>query len=150
MNDRQRCEVMFTARIMHVIAVGGVTFQTPEQHERFMITSLDAVLEPVRDLPVRKAEQIRRRVERMEHKTIVPACKNSFSEKLILVGYHFMNNLINDEYLFIAEDSPLRRVTDTLLEAVDMENEVAQKRFKKAEKQARKWLETLRGEGYFQ
>lgn len=150
MNDRQRCEVMFTARIMHVIATGGVSFKEEGAHERFVALATSALFEPVQDVTRDKANKLRERMERMARKTIIPECKVSKAEKMLLIGYHFINKLVEDEYLFIAENSPLRKVTDTLLEAVDMENEVAQKRFKKAEKQARKWLETLRSEGYFQ
>lgn len=150
MNDKQRCEIMFVARIMHVIALTGCRFEAEGQHEKFVRTATDAVLEPVRDLPVRKAESIRRRVARMEDLTLKPACHKATAEKVLLIGYFFMEGLIEREYLIIHEGSPLRNVTDVLLEAVDLEDEVAQKRLKNGEKQARKWMEKLQSEGYFQ
>lgn len=149
MNHRHRVEIMFIARTMHVIAVNGVKFETPDEHEEFINEAWEAVLEPSNGLCAKDKETLRRRLMRMEEKTLRPACEKAFAEKIILIGYHFINELQDREYLEIPEGSKLRRITDALLSMIDPEDAVTQKRMVTSAKQARKWLEILQKEGYY-
>lgn len=149
MNARHRVEIMFCARLMHVVAVTGVRFDEPAEHEAFIKEAWEAVLEPTNGLYGKEKESLRRRLYRMEELTIIPACEKAFAEKIILIGYHFITELQDRNYLEIPEGSKLRRVTDALLAMIDMDDEVAQIRFVKAQKVARKWLEILQKQGYF-
>lgn len=149
MKARHRCEVFFIARIMQVIAIKGVRFDTQEEHENFMKIALEAVLEPLDGLDVKSREAICRRVQRMEDLTLQPACEKSFAERIILIGYHFINNLLERDYLEITDDSKLRRVTDALLSMIDMDDDIAQTRYTKTKKEAARWMKTLQSMGYY-
>lgn len=147
--SRYRCEIMFIARIVHVIALNGMKWDTRKSYDNFVKKAWDAVLEPVKDINTRAKEFIRIKVNKMESLTLEPACEKAFSEKILLIGYYFMSDLIEREYISIPEDSALMQVTDYLLTLIDPDNEVTQKRMESAQKQAKKWLEILQKEGYF-
>lgn len=147
--SRERCEVTFIARIMNVIALNGMRFDTKDEHRRFVEESWQAVMEPVEGLNIQAKEFIRIKVNAMENLTLKPACDKSFAEKILLIGYYFMDDLIEREYIIIPDGSALRRVTDYLLALVDIEDEGTQKRMESAQKQARKWMQILQGKGYF-
>lgn len=149
MKSRHRCEIMFICRICHVITITGVKFDTAEEHNNFIQTAWEAVLEPTDDLCDKDKETIRRRVQRMENITLEPACKNAKAEKIVLIGYHFVNELLDRDYIQIAEDSKLHRVMDALLTMIDLDDEVTQRRLVTSAKQARQWMEKLQKEGYF-
>lgn len=140
---------MFIARVMHVVSITGVKFDQPYEHDEFIKTAWEAVLEPTNDLCAKDKETIRRRVQRMEHLTLAPACEKSFAEKIILIGYHFMNELLDRDYIEIKEGSKLRRVTDTLLSMIDLEEDVTQKRMITSKKQAMQWMKILQAHGYY-
>lgn len=147
--SRERCEIMYICRIMNVIALNGMRFDAQEEHARFVEETWQAVMEPVKDLNHKAREFIRVKVNAMENLTLKPACDKSFAEKILLIGYYFMDDLIEREYLIIPEDSALRRVTDYLLTMVNIEDEGTQKRMESAQKQAKKWMQILQGKGYF-
>jgi hypothetical protein len=124
-------------------------WDTREEYERFAARAWEAVIEPVQDLNTNAKEFIRTKVNRMEALTLKPACHKSFSEKILLIGYYFMKDLVDRKYIKIPDESALMQVMDYLLNLVDPNNEGTQKRMESAQKQARKWLEILQGKGYF-
>lgn len=148
-SDKHRCEIFFLARIWHVVAITGVKFDTEAEHDAFIIEAWEAVLEPTNGLYGKHKETIRRRVQRMEQKTLRPACEKSFAEKIILIGYHFLNELQERDYIKIPNESKLMGVADHLLAMIDLEDEVTQKRMVSSAKQANRWLMILQGDGYF-
>lgn len=146
---QHRCEIMFIARITHVIALNGMKWNTREEYHRFVGKAWEAVIDPVKDLNANAKEFIRVKVNRMEDLTLKPACHKSFSEKILLIGYYFMKDLLDRKYIKIPDESALMQVMDYLLKLVDPNDEGTQKRMESAQKQARKWLEVLQGNGYF-
>ena len=149
MKERHRCEIMFIARTIQIVADSAVRFETEEELSRFKSKALDAVIEPVSDLIPKDKERIRKRVHRMEEKTIVPMCKNVRAEKAALISYYLMHTLRESGYLRMSDDSNLRLVMNKILESIDITDEVTQKRMISAKKQARSWISTLQKEGYF-
>lgn len=140
---------MFIGRIMNVIALNGMRFDTKDEHREFVEESWRAVMEPVAGLNIKAREFIRIKVSVMESLTLKPACENSFAEKILLIGYYFMDDLIEREYIIIPEDSALRKVTDYLLSLVDPSDKGTMKRMESAKKQAKKWMQILQEKGYF-
>lgn len=149
MKERHRCEVMFIARIMHLVAITATRFDTEGELDAFKKMAFDAVMEPVSDLCAKDKERIRRRVTRMEKETLLPMCDKVKAEKAVLIGYYFIEDLQSRAYLCIPEGSSLRTVTDTLLGAIDPRDEVTQGYMEMAQEQARIWMERLQREGYF-
>lgn len=146
---QHRCEIMFLARITHVIAINGIRWDTRKEYEDFVKMAWAAVIEPVKGLNINAKEFIRVKVNRMEALTLAPACRKSFSEKILLIGYFFMKDLMDRDYIDIPEESTLMQVMDYLLKLIDPGDEGTQKRMESAQKQAAKWLQVLQAQGYF-
>ena len=149
MNDRQRCEVGFIARVVYLLILGGMQMKTDNQHAEIANMALGMCNEPFIGLTEEDRVKLKRRVMRMEEHTIRPLNGKSHGEKILLIVYHFINNLVDMNYLSLPEGSTLAILTDYLLSVVDSENEVVQLRMDSAKKQAAKWLIKLQSEGYY-
>lgn len=150
MKARHRCEIMFISRIFHVIVVSGMKFDTKQEHDEMIRVAHDAVCESTDDLCDKDKEVIRRRVQRMEYLTLKPACQKSLSERILLIGYYFMQLLIDREYIEFPEGSRLARITDYLFSLIDLDDKITQLRLDNTQKQARRWMRILQEQGYYQ
>jgi hypothetical protein len=150
LKDRERCEVSFIARLVYIVIIGGLKCSTQKQHIEMAEFALQAATEPFLGLDSKRANTLRRRVVRMEDNTIKPMTGKAHGEKVLLVIYFFINELIDKEYLNIPEECKLRIIVDTLLKLLDTKSESMQSRLPSAKKQAEKWLVTLQSEGYYQ
>lgn len=144
LSDKQRCELSFVGRLIHLLILGGIT---SGNHQELADIALKISEEPF--IGATNIDSLKRRVIRMERNTIAPLAGKSHGEKILLICYYFINTLVDEGILAMPEESNLAKLVDFLLELIDVENEVVQKRMASADKQARKWLETLRSEGYY-
>lgn len=149
MNDRQKCEVSFVSRCVHMITIAGLKYS--EHKDAIFISDLayESAIEPFDLCDEKNKKSLIRRVMRMQEETINKMLGNSHGEKVVLTVYCFVEKLIALDYLVIPEESKLRIVIDYLLSILDVSSESVQKRFKSGRKQADKWLESLQLQGYY-
>ncbi len=144
LTDRQRCESSFIGRLIYVLILGGVQ---SGNHQGLADMALEVCESPLRGLFNPGA--IKRRVIRMEQNTILPLSGKAHGEKVLLVCYFFINKLVDDGIIEMPEESQLALLVDHLLSLINPEDDVVKKRMKSAEKQAARWLEILRKDGYY-
>lgn len=149
MNDRQRCEISFISRCVHMITIAGMKFEDHRDGMKISDLAFESAIEPFDLCDEKNKKSLIRRVMRMQDETINKMLGNSHGEKVVLTVYCFVEKLISLEYLVIPEESKLRIVIDYLLSLLDVNSESVQKRLKSGRKQADKWLEVLQMQGYY-
>jgi hypothetical protein len=109
----------------------------------------DVNLSITEDLVTAQRLKILRRVERLHQKLIDPHLKSSPKMgKIGLIAFHFLQILVSERWIMVAEDSDLQRALDLLLpglEHVARQEKVDQS----AQKQARRVFEQMQREGYY-
>lgn len=149
MNDRQRCEISFISRCVHMITIAGMRFEDHRDGMKISDLAFESAIEPFDLCDEKNKKSLIRRVIRMQDCTINKMLGNSHGEKVVLIVYCFAEKLIALDYLHIPDESKLRVVIDYLLSLLDVNSESVQKRLKSARKQADKWFEVLQSEGYY-
>lgn len=141
-NTRERCESAFLSRIMHILILGGVKMPTKEQHEELADLAYQSVMDSFVGLSNEESIKLKRRIKRMEDLTIAPLSNKAHGQEVLLTSFYFMNELIEQSIMEIAEGSKLRQLTDFLLKVVDEEIPSCAER-------AKNWIDILRSEGYY-
>ena len=149
MNDRQRCEISFISRCVHMITIAGMKFEDHRDAMKISDLAFESAIEPFELCDEKNKKSLIRRVIRMQDETINKMLGNSHGEKVVLTVYCFVEKLISLDYMTIPEESKLRVVIDYLLSLLDVNSESVQKRLKSGRKQADKWLEALQVQGYY-
>lgn len=149
MNDRQRCEISFISRCVHMITIAGMKYEDHKDAITISDLAFESAIEPFELCDEKNKKSLIRRVIRMQDCTINKMLGNSHGEKVVLTVYCFVEKLISLDYMTIPEESKLRVVIDYLLSLLDVNSESVQKRLKSARKQADKWFEVLQSEGYY-
>ena len=149
MNDRERCEVSFISRCVHMITIAGMKYGNEKDAAKISDLAYKSAMEPFQLCDEKNKKSLIRRVMRMQEETINKMLGNSHGEKVVLTVYCFVEKLIALDYLAIPEESKLRIVIDYLLSLLDANSESVKKRLKSSRKQADKWLETLQLQGYY-
>lgn len=149
MNDKQKCEVSFISRCVHLITIAGMKYANEKDATKISDLAYESAMEPFLLCDEKNKKSLVRRVIRMQEQTIDKMLGNSHGEKVLLTVYCFIEKLISLDYLIIPEESKLREIVDYLLSLLDVNSESVQKRLQSARKQADKWLEVLQLHGYY-
>ena len=146
LNDKRCAEIVYLGMTVLAVIIGGITCENPNELESL---ALQAVKEPTEGMDIKRRQKIERRAIWMTMATIKRESDKAHGEKVLLATYLMIEKMITSGYLQMPENSPLARVVDFLLSLVDPDNEITQKRLKKAEKTANDWIDILQHEGYF-
>lgn len=149
MNDREKCEVSFISRCVHMITIAGMKYTKNDDANKISNIAYESAIEPFIECDERRKKSLIRRVIRMQDKTINKMIGNYHGEEVLLTLYFFIEKLIEMDYLIIPENSKLRIIVDYLLSLIDINSKLTNKRLKSAKKQADKWMEILKNEGYY-
>lgn len=149
MNDRHRCELCFVARIIYLLIIGGVSTRFRSDYEEMQKIAYKSISEPLIGLPARESGKIRRRVFRMEEKTINLMAGKSHGKDLAITVYFFINHLVEDGWIIIPEDSDIGKLGDFILSLIDPEDEDTKIKMISAREKAAEWIAKLQSEGYY-
>lgn len=156
LTDRMRVELALLPRMMHSVVTSGM--EDPNHAEgKAIIALLDAAcMEPINDLKLKAQAKLVRRIERVHKETLRPyADGGSKSQGVVTAGkmgliiFYLIQDLIHAGILELYEGS-------TMVQAIERFMPFLQDLWEikavddSAQKQARRVLEDLRRQGYYQ
>jgi hypothetical protein len=148
MNDSTRVEVMLCCRLLHLIVVGGTS-----NNGKLLELSTKVIEEPLQGLDQKRSRNLRTRCARVERILVEPFVDKVHGSKLALIVYHFINGLIDEDYLVVPQESNFSKLANTLFELITKHLPIDSIDFEKvnksAEKQAKSWRKNLFDMGYF-
>jgi hypothetical protein len=147
MNDSTRIEVMLCCRLLHLIVVGGVS-----NNEELLQLSSKVIEEPLEGLTKEKSASLRRRCLRVEAVLIQPIVEKVHGSKLALIVYHFINDLIDEDYIAVPEDSNFSKLANILFGLITNYypiNDDFERVNKSAKKQSQLWRKKLAEMDFF-
>jgi hypothetical protein len=149
LSERQRCEIAIPARLLFGLAVCDV-FSDPDNADLKRIKSLlmSACIEPLVGLDERAGGKVARRIERIT-RSVAGEFDDQPGVKVALSLYYFVKELIDRGILVLWEGSDVGEAINLLVPMFEHGFEV-EKQDLSAQKQARKLLDRLQREGYYQ
>lgn len=106
-----------------------------------------ACCEPIEDLPPRERGKLARRIERVVNEAIKP-WEGQPAIKIAMTIYHFLRDLTDREVLVLWEGSAMGQTMDLLFPMFE-HGFACERQDASAQKQARRLLTFLQGQGYF-
>lgn len=160
LTDRQRVEIAIPARMAFEIAACDCFAPNPAvapdeaQAEmernvaRLKELLVTACLEPITDLPEATGIKVARRVERVADKITAPYA-NQPAIKFAMVLFYFLQDLLDRDVLVLWEGSAFGAAMQLLVPMFEHGFSI-EKQDASAQRQARRLLEQLQREGYYQ
>jgi hypothetical protein len=147
-NETQKIETMLCCRLLYIVVIGGTAYT-----EELLALSKKVIEEPLEGMTLDKSRKLQRRCLRIERMLIQPLVEKAHGSKVALVVYHFLNRLIDEDYIEVPEGSNFAILADVLFNLIPIHLPTESEDFEKVNKSAKKvanfWRDKLGGMGYF-